>query len=466
MAPHFIVLFVFALFSSKAQAQLDLRVTANRTNLSIGDTISYSIVISNTLLTQIQAVQVVSSFPSDATVVSAVNTYSANGVATNSGQVVFTIPTLANGVQAQMNLQLRPASRGTFVNSVTAQAPASGVPDVTTNITASVGLPQVDLALGVEGFPTNLVVGDAFDYTVTVTNFGPGIASGVSVQAVLPPIVKFLSVTPNFTSTFSTNTRILTLNMGVLTNNFAQDVIVRLQANAAGETNIVTSVVTSDNTDTSNGNDALTNKLSVSSFVTTNVAILSMSPQKLNLQNGFVEQLVTITNLTTNFLASVRLVVTNLQSPNSVFNPAGTNSGNPYVMLVGPLGPTNTLNVLVQLIVPSRQPIPVNYFVGEGPQLTFLPLPAGTVVPITKFVQLRTVYDSTKPQARYSSVYLEFPTTAGKTYSLIFVPTVDGTNWIAAQPPIVANSTHGQFTDTGPQETGDGDRFYHVIEHQ
>ena len=466
MAPQLIVLFVVALFSSPAQAQLDLRVTSSDTSISVGQTITYTIIVSNTFLTQIQGVQVVSSFPSDATVVSAVNTYSANGVATNSGQVVFSIPTLANGVQAQMNLQLRPAARGSFANTITAQAPASGVTPVTTNVTASVGLPQVDLAVGVEGFPTNVVIGDTFDYTITVTNFGPGVASGISVQSVLPTGVKFLSVTPNLTSTFSTNTRILTLNLGTLTNNFAQDMIVQLQATAAAEPNIVTSIVTSDNTDTSSANDAVTNRLAITDFVTNHVAILSVSPQALNFQNGFIEQLVTITNLTSTTLSSVRLVVTNLQSPNTLHNPAGTNSGHPYVMLVGPLGPTNTLNVLVQFIVPSRQPIPVNYFAGEGPLLTPLPLPHGTVVPISKFAQLRTAYDSSKPLARYSSVYIEFPTTAGKTYSLIFIPTVDGTNWVAAQPPIVANSKFGQFIDAGPQMTGEGDRFYRVIEHQ
>ena len=464
MAPQFIVLFLVALFSSPARAQLDLRVTANKTNLSIGDTISYTIVVSNTFPTQLQSVQVVSSFPASATIVSAVNTYSANGVTTNSGQVVFSIPTLANGVQAQMNLQLRPAARGTFANSVAAQAAASGI--VTTNVTASVGLPQVDLAVGVEGFPTNLVIGDAFDYTITVTNFGPGIASGISVQSVLPPSVNFLSVTPNFTSTFNPNTRILTLNLGTLTNNFAQDMIVQLQANAASQTNIVTSVVTSDNTDTSSGNDAVTNRLSVTQFATDRVAVLSMSEQILNFQNGFMEQLVTITNVTADTIPSVRLVVTNLESPNSIHNPAGTNNGHAYVMLVGPLGPTSALNVLVQLIVPSREPIPVSYFAGEGPQLSFLPLPTGTVVPISKFAHIRTAYDPAKPLARYSSVYIEFPTTAGKTYSLIFIPTVDSTNWVAAQPPIVANSKFGQFVDAGPQVTGEGDRFYRVIEHQ
>jgi hypothetical protein len=301
---------------------------------------------------------------------------------------------------------------------------------------------------------------------VTVTNFGPSVASGVSVQSVLPTSLKFLSVTPAFTSTFNTNTRILSLNLGALTNNFAQDLIVRMQANASGSPAVVTSVVAADNRDTSTANDTVTSKITILDYVTNNVVILSVSPQKLNFQNGLMEQLVTVSNRTTSAIPSVRLVVTNLESPNRLYNVAGTNSGNPYLMLAGPLGPTNTASVLVQFVAPSRTAITANFFALEGPQLNPLTVPAGTVVPITRLEHIRTAYDPEAPKARYSSLYIEFPTTPGKSYSLIFVTTVDGTNWVAAQPPLVANSSHGQFIDAGPQITGSGDRFYHVIEHQ
>jgi len=95
----------------------------------------------------------------------------------------------------------------------------------------------------------------------------------------------------------------------------------------------------------------------------------------------------------------------------------------------------------------------------------FLPTPSGTVVPISKFTTLRTTYDASRPRIYYNSVYIEAPTTVGNTYSLVYVTTVDGTNWIAVQPPIVARNPFSQFTDAAPQVTGEGDRFYHVIEH-
>jgi uncharacterized repeat protein (TIGR01451 family) len=464
LAPQYFVLFVFALFSLPALANLDLRVVASATNITFGQTISYTIVISNTSPTQVQGVQITSDFPVTASIVSAVNTYTANAVTTNNGHVVFTINTLPTGVQAQMGLQLRPLSERTnFINSITAQA--FGVPTVSTNVRVVVGAQQADLAVGVEGFPTNAVLGDWFDYTVTVTNFGPVEAGGISVQSVLPTGMSFISVSPPLTSTFNTNTRILSLNLGTLTNNFAQDLLVSMKATAAGSQRIVTSVVTSENADPTSGNDAITNTLTVLDYVTNRVAIIGMTPQKLNFQNGFMEQLVTVTNLTTNTLSSVRLVVTNLQSPNSLYNIAGTNNSNPFLMILGPLGPTNSMQVLVQLVAPSRAPIPVKYFALEGPSLTFLPTPAGKIVPISRFTTILTAYDPARPHVRYASVYIEFPTTVGKSYSLVYVTTVDGTNWVAVQPPLVANSTHGQFTDTASQVSGEGDRFYHVIEH-
>lgn len=373
--------------------------------------------------------------------------------------------TLPAGAQAQMTLELRPPpQRGNFVNNFSAQA--FGVATVSTNVIVNIGSPEVDLAIGVEGFPTNVVVGDAFDYTVTVTNFGPSVASGVSVQSVLPSSMKFLSVTPTFSSTFNTNTGILSVNLGTLTNNFAQDLILRMQANSSGSPAVVTSVVAADNRDTSAGNDTFTNQLTILNYVTNNVVVISASPQKLNFQNGLMEQLVTVSNRTATAIPSVRLVVTNLESPNRLYNVAGTNNGNPYLMLAGPVGPTNTANVLVQFVAPSRTAITANFFALEGPNLNSLTVPTGTVVPISRFSHLRTAYDPEFPKARYSSIFIEFPTTPGKSYSLVYVTTVDGTNWVAAQPPLVANSSFGQFIDAGPQITGKGGRFYRVIEHQ
>lgn len=447
----------------QTHAQLGLSVTATPKILALGDTVNYSITISNTSIVQVQSLEVAAAFPTTATIIDAANTYIATGVQTNSGLARFFVSSLPGRSQARMTLALKPAARGNFALNV--QAAADGTATVSSNIVINVGQAQVDLAVGVEAFPTNVLVGDAFDYTVTVTNFGPAVANSVNIQSVLPTGFQFLSVTPAIPSTFSPTTRILALTAGTFTNNTARDFIVRLQANSPTNAHIITSVVTPDNTDTLASNDNFTNAVTVLSFVTNRVAIVSASPLKFNRQNALLEQLVVVTNLSTNLIQSVRILVTNSISPNVLFNASGTNAGRPYLMLPSALAPSNSVAVLLQYYSPTREIFPVSLVAVEGPDLNPLFVPAGAPVPITRVVHLRTAYDSAKPKELYSSLFIEFASTAGRTYSLVYSPTLTSTNWIAAQPPIVANSTHGQFVDPGPQLSGDGDRFYSVIEH-
>lgn len=449
--------------SPDARAQLTLRVTANPRNLSLGDTVSYSITISNTSIVQAQSIQISSMFPNTTAILRAANTYTPSLVETNQGSVTFGVSTLPGGSQARMELDLRPAQRGNFQNNVIVVG--SGIVSLSTNISVTVAQAQVDLALGIEGFPTNVLVGDAFDYTVTVTNFGPAIASSVNVQSVLPTGLQFLTVAPTIPTTFSPTTRILSLQNGTITNNTASDFIVRLQANSALTNKYTNSVVTADNSDSSPTNDTVILSLTVLPFVTNQVAVISSTPQVLNRQNALLQQLVVVTNLTTNIIESVRVIVTNLTSPNTLYNASGSNSMGPYVMVPGGLAPTNSATVLLQYLAPSRDPIPASFVAVEGPELNPLTVPAGTPVEITRVVALQNAYDPQKPKERYTSIYIEFASTPGRTYTLVYSPRYESTNWIAAQPPIVANSTRSRFIDAGPQLTGESDRFYTVIEH-
>jgi uncharacterized repeat protein (TIGR01451 family) len=464
LASHLLVLILCSALLPVAQAQLTLRVTANPRNISLGETVTYSIIVSNTSSVQAQSIQISSSFPPSTAILRAANTYTPSLVDTNQGNVTFGVSTLPGGSQARMELDLRPADRGAFVNNVVVSG--AGINTVSTNISATVAQAQVDLALGIEGFPTNVLVGDAFDYTVTVTNFGPGIAGSVNVQSVLPTGLQFLSVTPSVPTTFTPTTRILSLQTGSITNSTARDFIVRLQANSALTNKITNSVVTAENSDSSATNDTAIVSLTVLPFVTNRLAIISATPQILNRQNALIEQLIVVTNLTTNTIQSVRVMVTNLTSPNRLYNASGSNSMGPYVMVPGGLAPTNTATVLLQYLAPNRDPIPASFVAVEGPELNPLVVPAGTPIPITRVAQLRIAYDPQNPRQRHISVYIEFIATPGRTYTLVYSTTLESTNWIAAQPPIVANSSRAQFIDAGPQLTGDGDRFYTVIEHE
>jgi hypothetical protein len=185
-----------------------------------------------------------------------------------------------------------------------------------------------------------------------------------------------------------------------------------------------------------------------------------------NYQTALFDQLVTVRNLTTNAIPAVRVALTNLVAPNQLFNATGTNSGHPYVVVPIALPATNTATVTLQYFTTNRVAFDAGLIAGEGPSLVTLTVPTGTFIPITKIQPLRTKTTSGGTNIYATSVLLQFTTVVSRKYSLVYAPTVDSTNRVAIYPAFVANSTRGSFVDTGPQMTGDGDRFYSVIEQQ
>jgi uncharacterized repeat protein (TIGR01451 family) len=94
-------------------------------------------------------------------------------------------------------------------------------PNVLNNVSISstiVTLPSVNLVLGLVGTPNPLFIanGNNLTYTLTVTNFGPATATGVSITNTLPPGVVFLSATPAGSYTLSSSVVTFT-NLGNLT---------------------------------------------------------------------------------------------------------------------------------------------------------------------------------------------------------------------------------------------------------
>lgn len=488
---RYLVLFatLFA-FVSDARAAFVVNVVPSPTRVNIGGTVNYSITVSNSAAI-IQSVRVISQFPTDAVLLSAANNFSPGFVSTNFGQVTFSVDILSTSATANFTMQLQPASGGSFTNAITVQTLAGTEQTVSTNIVVNVAAPSTDLALAVSGVPPVLVVGDQFNVNMAVSNLGPSDAGGVNIQSTLPPGLSFVSTTPFIPSSFLNNQLLLTL--GTLSNGLTTNFVVTLTAQASGDFSFNTSVVTTQNSDTSTSNNTATASLKSLTFATNNIAIASVSPMIFNPLTALLEQVVVVTNLTTNVINSVRVLATNLVAPNSLFNATGTNSGFPYIVLSSPLAPNGTAAASLQFFVTNRAAIDPGLLAVEGPSLVTLTVPTGTLVPTT-ISHLRT--------GGYSSVLLTFPTVVGRKYTLVagdsivsplvtnlvtvtnIVTGTNGilstnfttatnisssavafiTNRVALYPPVVANSAHGEFIDAGPQVTGDGDRFYSVIE--
>lgn len=204
---------------------------------------------------------------------------------------------------------------------------------------------------------------------------------------------------------------------------------------------------------------AVTNDITIFPFDTSQLVAANFSAMTYDPQNGLLEQTIQLSNIGANRIASSRVIVSGLT--NVLFNAVGTNNGNPFVQYSTNLAPGQSVNLLMQYFVPTRQTIVVpnsSYAAVPVPTVT-PPLPAGTPVPVTLVTNL--------PGGR---LLIEFQSIPGRTYTVLYGDDPAMTNVLAAAPAIVAPADRTQFIDYGPPETislptSVASRFYLVVLH-
>lgn len=126
------------------------------------------------------------------------------------------------------------------------------------NVLATVSFPPppaADLVVGLDDAPDPIGVGGELKYTITVTNNGPPLATGVTLTDTLPSEVLFGSL---FASQGScTGTTAITCNLGNLDNGAKATVTISVTATAAGTINN-TAHVTSEVSDPNDTNNSAT----------------------------------------------------------------------------------------------------------------------------------------------------------------------------------------------------------------
>lgn len=147
-----------------------------------------------------------------------------------------TIASLASGANVTINVTATINATGAFDN--VASANATEFDPNTTNNTDSSGnggtasAPAVDLAINKTASVTTLVVGQAFDYTLTITNNGPGTATGVVVTDTLPTAFSLLTATSTQGTCSGTTT--VTCTIGTMLNGATVTVTLHGTATAPG----------------------------------------------------------------------------------------------------------------------------------------------------------------------------------------------------------------------------------------
>ena len=291
---------------------------------------------------------------------------------------------------------------------------------------------------------SGVTVDDATVIGLSVTNFGPNVATGVVLSNTMPPSFKLLSISPPNSHTFTNGN--LVLDLGALTNGATRRFNVTVQpTNAVTNFNLIASVSASGVQDTNPANNSVTNVITVSDFLSTNLTVTWLSEQ-FNPQTGLREMLVELSNTGTNDVPAARVSVSSITNNAWLYNAVGTNPGAAYVLYNSTLASGASVNLLLEFYVFKRSEM-------IGCTLTAVGVPALNLAAGTNGV-LATITNLPG-----GDKMIEFPATPGKTYTIIYASDASFTNALTAQPSIVAPANRVQWIDSGPPTAGGRSRY-------
>jgi uncharacterized repeat protein (TIGR01451 family) len=175
-------------------ADLALRKTVNDPTPNVGDTVAFTITLSNLGPDPATNVTVGDALPSGLTLLSA--TPSAGTYNSTTG--LWTVGTVATSVAPTLTLTARVVSPAPETNTARITHSDQFDPDSSNNSAGATVTPQqADLALTKTVSNPNPNVGDTITYTVTLTNNGPARATNVTVSDMLPAGLTLVSAVPS-----------------------------------------------------------------------------------------------------------------------------------------------------------------------------------------------------------------------------------------------------------------------------
>lgn len=437
-----------ATIHSKAQ-DFQMAVTASPNPVQISNTLTYTLYVTNTSGFQMVNVFVTNTFSAAVIVTGQSGTIAQQGV-TNGNELVFPINTFPAGYVEQLGITLLPGAAGALTNQITVLA--LGRPPVTTNFVTQVSTPSADLALTLTNVASGIFAGDTTTIGLTVTNRGPNAASGIILSNTLPASFDLLSVSPTNSYTFTNGN--LAWNIGSLLSGGTTQMLVSVRPTSGGTFSLAARV-TASTTDTNAANNAVTNSMTVDAILSTNLTVTVLVPQQFNPQTGLMEELVRVTNVGTNDVPSVRLIVSGL-STNRLYNAVGTNNGNPYVTYAATLATNQFVDLLLE------------YFVRSRTALTNLTRTAIGVSLVSVTVPTNAAPNIISQELTAGGFLIEFQSIPGRSYTILYADNMSFTNALAAQPAVVAPADRVQWIDNGPPKTVStpanvSARFYRVV---
>jgi uncharacterized repeat protein (TIGR01451 family) len=247
-----------------AAADLAVGIAATPSSVIIGNTLTYTVSVTNNGPSTGTGVSVTNALPAGVEVLSA--TVSQGSITTGGG--FWTVGTLANGARATATIAVVPTVVGTITATTTVTGnqfdpnPANNTATVTTVVGAA-----ADLAIGIAEYPNPAVTGSNVTYMISVTNLGPSAATSVSVNGSFSPDLTVLSTNAT-QGAVSTSTGALTWSLGTLADG-AKATLTIVAKTSTNETLITTATVTATETDPNPANNSASSTVVVTApFVT------------------------------------------------------------------------------------------------------------------------------------------------------------------------------------------------------
>jgi uncharacterized repeat protein (TIGR01451 family) len=228
--------------------------------VTAGQTLVYTLLVSNDGPSDATGVTVVDTLPAGVTFVS--STTSQGTVAHVDGTVTASLGDLAAGASATVTLtvDVSPSVRGVLLNEaeVSANEEETDLTDNTDTAQTTVAA-EVDLVLTKSDAPDPVVAGQQLVYTLLVRNDGPSDATGVTVTDTLPAGVQFVSAGGAGTASVSGN--VVTVDLGNLAVGQSATTTITVDVDPATRQSIVNSasvVAVEDERDLENNTDSVT----------------------------------------------------------------------------------------------------------------------------------------------------------------------------------------------------------------
>jgi uncharacterized repeat protein (TIGR01451 family) len=461
--------FAVALFLAgtrvEAQGYFGLSVVSSADSLLVSNQLTYTITVTN-LLGALGDAVVSNTLPASVQFVSAIPSF--GGSVTNYGSVVvFNTGGFDIYATVQMSLTVQPNATGLITNQVIVWVPSTIVTNTAaTNVVTQVtNIPpvQADLGVAITVPTTAIITNDWVTYSVSVTNAGPSTAPGVMFTNTLPSGVILLGVLPRL-PLYTTAGSNLIFNLGTLNSGGATSFQFSIQPTNAGVLNCSASVGAPGVLDPDLTNNTTNNSIAVYNYFSANLLAVTNSTQNPNQQNGLIEQSILLSNLGTNPVTAARVVVTGLS--NRLFNAVGTNSGRPFVVYAAPsaypLAPNSSVALLLQYS-------PRLNFSFANSQLQAFAVPVPNLVPPAVSSASKSLNITHMVPMPNGNVILSFPSTLGRTYTVVYSDNASFSNAMIAPPSIVAPANQVQWIDYGPPTTvslpsSASARFYRVIQ--